>query len=184
MNAEALEEMVKAEIAKGNKPFYVNSVAGTTVMGSYDDHHAISAICKKYGMWHHVDGCWGGFLVFADKHKDKGLFDGVEKADSISLNAHKGWGVPQQCSLLMINDKGDILRRTNQSCADYLFHETEYSKYDIADKTLSCGRRPDAFKLWLSLQFHGSDGYVRMAEAALDKAIYMTEEIKKRTDSF
>jgi len=155
MSIEALEEMIEAEIAKGNKPFYVNSMAGSTVMGSYDDHKAISAICKKYGLWHHVDGCWGGFLAFAEKHRDKGLFDGAELADSISLNAHKGWGVPQQCSLFIVNDHKDLLLKANQSGADYLFHETEYSKYDIADKTLSCGRRPDGFKLWLSLQRHG-----------------------------
>ena len=45
MNAEALEEMVKDEIAKGNKPFYLNSVAGSTVMGSFDDMNALADIC-------------------------------------------------------------------------------------------------------------------------------------------
>lgn len=94
MNLDALEEMIQNEIAAGNKPFFVNSMAGSTVMGSYDDHTAISAICKKYQLWHHIDGCWGGFLAFADKHRDKGLFEGSGLSDSISLNAHKGWGVP------------------------------------------------------------------------------------------
>jgi len=61
-------------------------------MGSFDDQAAISAICKKYGLWHHVDACWGGYLAFSNKNKY--LFDGVEKADSISINPHKGLGVP------------------------------------------------------------------------------------------
>jgi len=66
MDHVALEKLIEAEIAKGNKPFFLNSVAGSTVMGSFDDHHALSAICKKYGMWHHVDACWGGFLVLSE----------------------------------------------------------------------------------------------------------------------
>jgi len=84
MNPEALEEMVKDEIAKGNKPFYLNSVAGSTVMGSFDDLNALADICEKYGMWFNIDACWGGFLAFADKYGDKGgLFDGSERAQSI-----------------------------------------------------------------------------------------------------
>lgn len=110
--------------------------------------------------------------------------DGCSLADSIAINAHKGWGVPQQCSMVVINNHKNILLETNSSGANYLFHETEYSKYDIADKTLSCGRRPDALKLWLSLQKHGHTGYVKMAEAAFDKAVYLTEQIKKRPEAF
>ena len=154
MNIDALEQMVQDEIAKGNKPFFCNSMAGSTVMGSYDDHHEISRICKKYGMWHHIDGCWGGFAAWAEKHQAQrkgGMMDGCNLADSIAINAHKGWGVPQQCSMVVINNHKNILLETNSSGANYLFHETDYSQYDIADKTLSCGRRPDALKLWLSL---------------------------------
>ena len=124
----------------GKKPFFINSVAGSTVMGSFDNHHRISEIAKKYGMWHHVDGCWGGYLVFSKKHGPR-LFDGVEKADSISLNAHKGFGVPSQCCMLITNKKKGALQASNTSGAEYLFHESEYSKYDIGDKTLSCGRK-------------------------------------------
>ena len=64
MNVDALEEMIEAEIQKGNHPFFVNSCAGTTVMGSFDDHTRISALAKKHGMWYNIDACWGGFLIF------------------------------------------------------------------------------------------------------------------------
>ena len=128
----------------------MNSVAGTTVMGSFDDHHATADICQKYGLWHHIDACWGGFLLFSDMHKER-LFSGAERAHSISINPHKGFGVPIQCSLLLTNNKKDALKKSNSSGAEYLFHETDYSKYDLGDKTLSCGRHADSFKLWLSL---------------------------------
>jgi len=45
-------------------------------------------------MWMHIDGCWGGFLAFADKYKDRGLMDGANRADSLCFNPHKGLGVP------------------------------------------------------------------------------------------
>ena len=84
MRVDLLEEMTLRELEKGNRPFYVNATAGTTVMGAFDDFHAVADICQKYDMWMHVDACWGGFLAFADKYKDRGLLDGVERADSLS----------------------------------------------------------------------------------------------------
>ena len=70
------------------------------------------------------------------------------------------------------------------SGAEYLFLDTEYSKYDLADKTMMCGRRPDGLKLWLSLKKHGKDGCIRIANEAMDKAIYLTEQIRKQPDKF
>lgn len=81
--------MVIAEKEKGNHPFFVNCMAGSTVIGSFDKQHEIADICKKHNLWHHVDGCWGGFLVWSDKYK-KTLFDGIERVDSITMNCHKG----------------------------------------------------------------------------------------------
>jgi glutamate/tyrosine decarboxylase-like PLP-dependent enzyme len=156
MNVVALEEMVKEAIAAGEKPFYINSVAGSTVMGSFDDMHAIADICDKYNIWFNIDGCWGGFLSFADGQREKGgLFDGSERANSVTINAHKGFSVPNQAALLMVNNEKDILRAAFDSGAEYLFHGADYNKYDIADQTLSCGRRPDSFKIWMSLQRYG-----------------------------
>lgn len=105
MKLDVLEEMIEDEIAKGNKPFYVNAMAGSTVMGSFDDQEEVSRICKKNGLWHHIDACWGGFLTFANEHKDKKLFAGAELSDSISFNAHKGFGVPLQTCMLLVNNK-------------------------------------------------------------------------------
>mmetsp|Transcript_18073 Transcript_18073/g.30841 ORF Transcript_18073/g.30841 Transcript_18073/m.30841 type:complete len:469 (+) Transcript_18073:27-1433(+) len=183
MIPEKLEEALKAEIEKGNKPFFVNTLAGSTVMGGFDDQNAISAICKKYGVWHHIDACWGGYLVFSNKLKTT-LFAGAEKADSISINPHKGLSVPTQCSLLLTNNKKDALRKSNHSGAEYLFHETEYSKYDIGDKTLSCGRRGDGLKLWMCMQRNGLEGFRAKADDAMEKSVYITNQIKKQPEKF
>lgn len=65
-----------------------------------------------------------------------------------------------------------------------MFHETEYSKYDIGDKTLSCGRRADSFKLWLSLKKHGMDGFTKIANDAMEKSAYITKQIRAQPDKF
>ena len=61
-------------------------------MGSFDDFNKISEICKKHGLWNHVDACWGGYLAFSDKNKH--LFDGIDQTDSLTINPHKGQGIP------------------------------------------------------------------------------------------
>ena len=88
MDTYALEQMIIKEKELGNHPFFVNCMAGSTVIGSFDKQNEIADIAKKHGLWHHIDGCWGGFLAWSDKHKH--LFAGTERADSITMNAHKG----------------------------------------------------------------------------------------------
>ena len=76
--------------------------------------------------------------------------------------------------MLITNKKKTALKAANTSGAEYLFHESEYSKYDIADKTLSCGRKADGLKLWLCLQKNGLDGFAKIASDSMDKALYLT----------
>lgn len=103
MIPEELQRLVEDAIQKGEEPFYVNCTAGTTVLGSFDPIHPLADICKKYRMWMHVDGAWGGAVVFSDKLR-KGRIDGIERADSIAFNPHKLLGVPLTCSFLLGKD--------------------------------------------------------------------------------
>jgi len=184
MEINALEDAIQEQIEKGKHPFFLNTMAGSTVMGAFDDHHKMSEISKKYNLWHHVDGCWGGFLGWASGDNRERLMGGIEKADSVSINAHKGFGVPLQCALLVTNKKNGALKASNSSSADYLFHESEYSKYDIGDKTLSCGRKADGFKFWLWMKRHGLKEMTRIADSALEKAEYITKKIEEQSDKF
>ena len=88
MDYYALDQMITEDKQKGNKPFFVNAMSGSTVMGSYDNHNKVADICQKHGLWHHIDACWGGFLSWSDKSKY--LFDGSERSNSACINAHKG----------------------------------------------------------------------------------------------
>lgn len=150
------------------------------MLGGFDKTREINEICKKYDIWHHVDSCWGGFLAWASPEKRQELFDGIELVDSLSFNPHKGWSVPTQCCSLLVNDHKGLLRDAFQSGASYLFFENELSAYDIGDRTISCGRRPDGVKLYMFLKKHGLEGVRKIADQALDNAKYFENQVKAR----
>ncbi|PYI10177.1 group II pyridoxal-5-phosphate decarboxylase [Aspergillus sclerotiicarbonarius CBS 121057] len=186
MIASELEALVQKALAEDRTPFYVNATAGTTVMGSFDPFHEIAAICKKYNLWFHVDGSWGGSFIFSAEQRSK--LSGAEKADSIAINPHKMLGVPVTCSFLLAAD----LRRfhlANTLPAGYLFHnadtdpdtlngETELEVdspevWDLADLTLQCGRRADSLKLFLGWTYYGTAGYERQIDTACSIATHL-----------
>jgi glutamate decarboxylase len=98
-----LQNLIAASKERGDVPLYVNATAGTTVMGSYDPFNEIADICQREKLWMHVDGSWGGSVVFSERLR-QGRLDGVERADSIAVNPHKMLGVPMTCSFLLGKD--------------------------------------------------------------------------------
>jgi glutamate decarboxylase len=109
MRLSELENMVRLARSTGFTPFYVNATAGTTVMGSFDPFNALADICRREGLWLHVDGSWGGSVVFSEQLR-KGRLDGVERADSIAITPHKMLGVPMTCSFLLGKDLREFHR--------------------------------------------------------------------------
>ena len=182
MKAESLDKAIREQKALGKTPFYVNSVGGSTVMGSFDDQQAISEVCKEHGLWHHIDACWGGIMAFSDNTNY--LFKGSEHADSVAVNAHKTFGAPQQCSYLLVNNRPTLLAEANCSGAEYLFLDTPWGKYDLADKTLACGRKADSLKVWMLMKKFGMNGLAKIADDSMMKAKYITEKIKAQPDKF
>lgn len=86
--------------------------------------------------------------------------------------------------MILTNNKKDALRKSNTSGANYLFLDNEYSKYDISDKTLSCGRRGDALKLWVALKFYGLKGFAKIADDAIEKTKYLIKRVEEQPEKF
>ncbi|KAF7596416.1 hypothetical protein BBP40_001723 [Aspergillus hancockii] len=200
MIATELEKLVQKALDENRTPFYVNATAGTTVMGSFDPFDEISAICKKYNLWFHVDGSWGGSFAFSKRQRQK--LAGTEKADSIAINPHKMLGVPVTCSFLLAADLRRF-HRANTLPAGYLFHneDTELPEsssddgavkaelavdspevWDLADLTLQCGRRADSFKLFLGWTYYGTSGYEKQIDTACDIAVHLATLVAENPD--
>jgi glutamate decarboxylase len=184
MDIAQLESAVQKAEQDGFTPFYVNATAGTTVLGAFDPFNEIADICKTHQMWMHVDGSWGGSVVFSPRYRHKLL--GSERADSITMNPHKMLGVPLTCSFLLGADMRKF-HGANTLEAGYLFHEdndgdANGNVWDLADLTLQCGRRGDSLKLALSWIYYGDEGYCTQIEHAFEVASYLASLVQQADD--
>lgn len=177
MLPDALEAAVKKAKEQGALPFFVGSTAGTTVLGAFDPYPAINDICNRYGMWHHIDGCWGGGAMLSKKHRH--LMLGAEKADSLAWNPHKMCGSTLQTSIFITKHPG-ILAATNGTKAKYLFQPDKLNtNLDTGDKTIQCGRKPDVFKLWLLWKSIGDEGMSATVDQCFHLASFLASKIRE-----
>jgi len=180
MLPEALERRIASSVATGRTPFLVAATAGTTVLGAFDPLPEIAEICRREGLWLHVDGAWGGPVILSERHRD--LLSGVEAADSFTWDAHKLMGASLTCSAFLTRHKG-LLRRVcslSGEETDYLYHETADSAWDLGRRSFQCGRRVDALKLWLMWKRHGDNGFARAIDRLFDLARIAAERIERQ----
>ena len=182
MRADALEAAIRRAKEEGETPFYVNATAGTTVFGSFDPLDEIADVCQKYGLWMHVDGAWGGSVVFSEKQRHK--INGIERADSIAICPHKMMNVPLSCSFLLGKDLREFHKGMTLP-AGYLFHSSDDDEttsagkqetkefWNLADLTPQCGRHADSLKLALSWIYYGTEGYSAYIDHGFEVATHL-----------
>ena len=95
----------------------MNATAGTTVLCAFDNLAELSPICKEYNIWLHVDGAFGGTVIFTDKYNH--LVKGIELTDSFCFNAHKTLGAPLSTSVIVVKENRDLYNSFNND-ATYL----------------------------------------------------------------
>ena len=117
MDVGALADAIAADRRVGLRPFCVTSSAGTTNTGAVDPLNAIADLCAHEGIWHHVDGAYGAFFYMCPELRD--LMPGLSRADSLTLDPHKGLFLPYGTGALLVRD-GAALRRAHEATASYL----------------------------------------------------------------
>ncbi len=172
MDVEALREAVRDDRARGYRPLLVNATAGTTVLGAFDPLREIAALAREENLWMHVDGAFGGSFLLCESERD--LLDGVELSDSFTWDAHKMMGVPLSCSAILLRRRG-LLQKHLDETADYLF-QAHTDDLNPGTRSLQCGRRNDALKLWAAWQFHGDRGY----DARLRRVVALARHAAQR----
>lgn len=167
LDPEGLETIIREDVAAGRKPFCVVATAGTTNSGAVDDLDAISGICKKYGLWLHVDGAYGGAAIFSNRHR--GLVKGIEKADSITMDPHKWLAMPYAAGVIVTRHP-QALERTFAVPTAYMPKAAGATLPDNAAISSQWTRRMNSLKLWLTLRVHGRQAYEELIDRQLELA--------------
>jgi aromatic-L-amino-acid decarboxylase len=152
MRPEALEAMIAADLAAGHLPCAIVATVGTTATTAFDPVGAIAAIAKQHGIWFHVDAAMAGSAMILPECRV--LWDGIDGADSLVINAHKWLGVPFDCSLYFVRDPQHLVRvmGTNPS---FLQSTVDDEVANLRDWGIPLGRRFRALKLWFVLREQG-----------------------------
>lgn len=155
------------------EPFMVVSVAGNCRTTSIDNIEEIRQICDERNLWMHVDGCHGGSLLFSSKLKCEFL-SGIEKADSVTLDPHKGLFLTYPASYVLFRDP-----TTLATLSRYPDKTKEDGLYDLGLITPFLGSRGfQSLKLWLLLKHLGVDGLAQALEARQDTNRQLTNALK------
>lgn len=179
MNTDILIEKIESDIQNKYIPLTIVATAGTTVRGSYDPIAKLIKIKKKYNVWLHVDGAWGG-VVFLEKDLSEKFLQNIKMVDSFTFDAHKMLSVPLMCSFLFINNHPQLLLKTcNVGDSSYIFHEDQEDSYDLGPSSLQCGRRVDILKFYLEWQYYGRKGLGERVKKVLKLMEYAEKKVMK-----
>lgn len=178
MIPEKLEAQIIEDIKNGFAPTYINSTAGTTVLGAFDPIEKLADIAEKYDIWLHVDGAYSGSVIFSEKYKH--LVKGIERSDSFSYNAHKMLGTPMTCSVILVKNKKQ-LHDSFSNEADYLY-QTDGDDFNLGKTSFQCGRRNDALKFWTLWKSVGTNGLAEIVNQQFELGDVAREYVSNHPD--
>ncbi len=157
MDVNILREQIAKDRREGFAPFLIVATAGTTNAGVVDPISLLAEIANKEKLWLHVDAAWGGAAVLVPELRD--ALAGIERADSITFDAHKWFSVPMAAGLFLTRHR-EILNKTFRITADYMPREA--AGLDVIDPyvhSMQWSRRFIGLKVFLSLAVAGWKGY-------------------------
>ncbi|MGR6970544.1 lysine decarboxylase DesA [Streptomyces cynarae] len=168
MQTVALAHELERCTRDGLIPMAVVATAGTTDFGSIDPLPEIAELCAQYGTWMHVDAAYGCGLLVSPRRR--GLLDGIERADSVTVDYHKSFFQPVSSSALLVRDAATLRHATYH--AEYLNPRSAVRERipNQVDKSLQTTRRFDALKLWMTLRVMGADGIGQLFDEVCDLA--------------
>ena len=179
MRADALDAAMSADAAAGVTPCAVVATVGTTTATAIDPVAAIARATAKHGAWLHVDAAMAGSAMILPECR--WMWDGIEAADSVVINAHKWLGAAFDCSLYYVRDPQHLVRvmGTNPS---YLRSTADEEVKNLRDWGLPLGRRFRALKLWCLVREQGVSGLQARLRRDLQNAQWLAERIRETPD--
>ena len=181
INIEMLQKQIIEDIKNGLTPFCVIGNAGTVNTGAIDDLNSLSWISKKYEMWFHVDGAYGGLVSSLPSLRNK--YAGMDKADSVALDFHKWLYQPFEIGCVLVRSWA-MMRETYFSKADYLDSNADVilPRLEINEHYFQLSRNAKAFKVWLSIKAYGFTRIQQMMQKDIELTQYLSIIITESSD--
>jgi aromatic-L-amino-acid decarboxylase len=157
MRPDALERALAVDREAGRRPGAVVASVGTTSTGAVDPLRAIGEICRRHGLWLHVDGAYAGSAAVCPELR--WIHEGLELADSYCFNPHKWLLTNFDCDCLYVRDRQALIR-TFSIDPEYLKNPATAAGnvIDYRDWQVPLGRRFRALKLWFVIRHYGAEG--------------------------
>jgi aromatic-L-amino-acid/L-tryptophan decarboxylase len=172
LRLDELERSIAADSEAGIVPVAVVANGGTTLTGAVDPLREIGELCATAGVWMHVDGAYG--VPAAATSIAGPLFDGLDLADSVTLDAHKWLGMQKSCSVVLVREQG-VLEST-------FGHEEAYIRRDAVpnavERTLEYSRPFRSLKPWLAFRIHGAAAFREWIEHTIVLARQFADQVR------
>ena len=149
--------------------FAVVATGGTTNAGIIDDLSGIASVCENEKIWFHIDAAYGGGALAAPSVRH--LFNGIERADSITIDPHKWLFSPYDCGAV-IYKKPELAKEAHAQEGSYLeiFKAEGALGFNPSDYQIQLTRRVRGLPLWFSLAMHGTEEYSQAIERGIELA--------------
>jgi glutamate/tyrosine decarboxylase-like PLP-dependent enzyme len=171
MDPQALLKAIADDRAAGAVPVMIVATAGTTGAGMIDPLHACADIAKQQALWLHVDAAWGGAALASNRLR--GLLDGIERADSITIDAHKWLATTMGCAIF-ISRRADLLSEAFHASTSFM--PSSISAVDPYLNSVQWSRRFLGLRLFLALATAGWEGL----GAHVERGVEVIELVKER----
>jgi len=182
IDVERLRAAIARDRAEGREPFCIVASAGTTGTGAIDPLDQLATLAADEGLWLHVDGAYGAFAA-ADPEL-RALFAGMERADSLALDAHKWLAVPLDCGALLLRDPTAAARAFGSTAGDYVRVMADDDREAFAwwGRGIELSRRWRALKVWMTLRYYGARRIAAAVAEDVALAAYMAELVEAADD--
>ena len=173
---DQLSAEIRSDHAAGRRPFLIVGSAGTTNTGAIDDLDGLATLAQKEELWFHIDAAYGGF--FALTEHGRSAMVGLEKADSITLDPHKGLFLPYGTGALLVRDEG-ALRRAHATFADYMpvmQHDPDF--VDFCELSAELSRDFRGLRIWLPIKLFGLEAFREALDEKLELANWITDQLR------
>ncbi|KAM3317774.1 hypothetical protein ACQJBY_035470 [Aegilops geniculata] len=177
LTSDGVREAVQTDIAGGLVPLYLCATVGTTGLGAVDSVRDLGEVARCYRMWLHVDAAYAGSALICPEFKD--CFDGIEFADSVSMNPHKWFLTNMDCCCLWVASPA-ALTSALSSNPEYLNNVTEKSATEVVDYKdwqMALSRPFRAMKLWVVLRRYGAVGMRAYIRRHVDMARWFEQQL-------